>query len=160
MKKASPYWRFSVVCILLFCLFLCPSRTSAQAIEAGYGKGKVLKFDQWLNKEGALKQQESQSFWMGYTYQTHAKEHCDYAADYNYPTFTFGLLVADFNKVRLRYDPYGTRPINYNSRCGTSYVLYGAFRRAFFAQNRDGVPTTLSAMASDTTPTSTTDTTM
>ena len=132
MKKASSYWRFSVVCILLFCLFLCPSRTSAQAIEAGYGKGKVLKFDQWLNKEGALKQQESQSFWMGYTYQTHAKEHCDYAADYNYPTFTFGLLVADFNKVRLRYDPYGTRPINYDSRCGTSYVLYGAFRRAFF----------------------------
>lgn len=137
MKKAFPYWRFSVVCILLFCLFLCPSRISAQAIEAGYGNGKVLKFDQWLNKEGALKQQESQSFWLGYVYQTNADEHCAYAADYNYPTFTFGLLIADFNNVRLRYKPnniaaFKDRPINYDSRCGTSYVLYATIRRAFF----------------------------
>ena len=132
MKKIFSYWGFKVICILLFCLYLCPSRTSAQAIEAGYGKGEVLKFDNWLNKEGALKQQDAQSFWLGYIYQTHADEHCAYASDYNYPTLTFGLLVSDFNKVRLRYNPYGTRPIDYDSRCGTSFVLYGSFRRAFF----------------------------
>ena len=132
MKKIFSYWGFRVICILLFCLYLCPSRTSAQAIEAGYGKGEVLKFDNWLNKEGALKQQDAQSFWLGYIYQTHADEHCAYASDYNYPTLTFGLLVSDFNKVRLRYNPYGTRPIDYDSRCGTSFVLYGSFRRAFF----------------------------
>ena len=91
-----------LACMLLLCL--CPSRTSAQAIEAGYGKGEVLKFDQWLNKEGGLKEGASQSFSLGYVYQTHAGEQCAYASDYNYPTFTFGLLVADFNKVRLRYD--------------------------------------------------------
>lgn len=119
-----------LACMLLLCL--CPSRTSAQAIEAGYGKGEVLKFDQWLNKEGGLKEGASQSFSLGYVYQTHAGEQCAYASDYNYPTFTFGLLVADFNKVRLRYDPRGTRPIDYDSRCGTSYVLYASIRRAFF----------------------------
>ena len=137
MTKAFKHLNTYAICILLFCLFLCPSRTSAQAIEAGYGKGEVLKFDQWLNKEGGLKEQEAQSFWLGYVYQTNANEHCAYAADYNYPTFTFGLLVADFNKVRLRYKPdniaaFKDRPIDYDSRCGTSYVLYATIRRAFF----------------------------
>ena len=138
MERTSPYWRFYAVCKLLLCLFLCPSRTSAQVIEAGYGKGKVLKFDQWLNKEGGLKQQEAQSFWLSYGYQTHADEQCGYASDYNYPTFAFGFMVADFNKVRLRYNPPklngtpGTRPITYDSRCGTSYILYASIRRAFF----------------------------
>ena len=120
----------SLACILL--LGLCPAHTSAQVIEAGYGKGEVLKFDQWLNKEGGLKEGGSQSFWLGYIYQTHADEQCAYASDYNYPAFAFGFLVADFNKVRLRYNPYGTRPITYDSRCGTSYVLYASIRRAFF----------------------------
>lgn len=132
MKKTFQLWRTSIIGMLLFCLFLYPSHTSAQAIEAGYGKGKVLKFDQWLNQEGGLKQQDAQSFWLGYVYRTHVDEHCDYAANYNYPTFTFGLLVADFNKVRLQYNPKGTRPIDYYSRCGTSYVLYATIRRAFF----------------------------
>ena len=127
-----PHRKVCSIYIPLLCLLLCPSHTSAQAIEAGYGKGKVLKFDQWLNKEGGLKQQEAQSFWLGYVYQTHANEHCAYAADFNYPTFTFGLLVADFNKVRLRYNPKETRPIDYDSRCGTSYILYATIRRAFF----------------------------
>ena len=130
MKKAF-LWKFFTVCMPLFCFFLCPSRTSAQAIEAGYGKGYVLKFDQWLINDG-LKQQETQSFWLSYVYQTHADEHCAYAADFNYPAFTFGFLVADFNKVKLRYNPKGTRPIDYDSRCGTSYVLYATIRRAFF----------------------------
>ena len=137
MTKAFKSIKSYAICILLFCLFLCPSRTSAQAIEAGYGKGEVLKFDQWLNKEGGLKEQDAQSFWLGYVYQTNADEHCAYAADYNYPTFTFGLLVADFNNVRLRYKPdniaaFKDRPIDYDSRCGTSYVMYATIRRAFF----------------------------
>jgi hypothetical protein len=132
MTKAFTRFKFYAIFTPLFCLLFCPSRTSAQAIEAGYGKGKVLKFDQWLNKEGALKEQDAQSFWLGYIYQTNANEHCAYASDYNYPTLTFGLLVSDFNKVRLRYNPNGTRPIDYDSRCGTSYVLYGSFRREFF----------------------------
>lgn len=132
MTKAFTRFKFYAIFTPLFCLLFCPSRTSAQAIEAGYGKGKVLKFDQWLNKEGALKEQDAQSFWLGYIYQTNAHEHCAYASDYNYPTLTFGFLVSDFNKVRLRYNPNGTRPIDYDSRCGTSYVLYGSFRREFF----------------------------
>lgn len=132
MKKTPHYSRCWLACILLFCLYLCPSRISAQAIEAGYGKGNVLKSDKWLNKEGGLKEGASQSFWLGYVYQTHAGEQCAYASDYNYPTFTFGLLVGDFNKVRLRYNPRGTRPIAYDSRCGTSYVLYASLSRAFF----------------------------
>lgn len=131
MKNTCQQFRCRLVIILLLCLYFCPSRTSAQAIEAGYGKGDVLKFDQWLVNDG-LKQQEAQTFWLGYIYQTHADEHCAYAADYNYPTFTFGLMVADFNKVRLRYNPRGTRLIDYDSRCGTSYVLYASIRRAFF----------------------------
>lgn len=131
MKKTPHHSRCWLACILLFCLYLCPSRISAQAIEVGYGKGNVLKFDDWLTND-ALKQQASQSFWFGYIYQTHADEHCGYASDYNYPTFTFGLLVADFNKVRLRYNPRNSRPINYDSRCGTSYVAYASIRRTFF----------------------------
>jgi hypothetical protein len=121
----------SLVLILFLCLYLFPSRTSAQAIEAGYAKGEVVKLDQWLINDG-LKEQSAQSFWLGYVYQTHAKENCGYASDFNYPTFTLGFLVSDFNKVTLRYNPNGTRPIDYTSRCGTSYVLYASIRRAFF----------------------------
>ena len=131
MKSAILHLKCSLACILLFCLYLCPSRTYAQAIEAGYGKGDVLKFDQWLINDG-LKQQAAQSFWLGYTYQTHSDENCAYASDFNYPAFTFGFMVADFNKVRLRYNPQGTRPITYDSRCGTSYIAYASIRRAFF----------------------------
>lgn len=111
---------------------LCFSQEAlAQAVEAGYGKGEVLKFDQWLIND-ALKQQDAQSFWVGYTYQTNVREECGYASDYNYPAFTFGLLIADFNDVRLRYNPNGRRPIDYDSRCGTSFVAYASIRRAFF----------------------------
>lgn len=115
----------------VICLFSLPQHVSAQAIEAGYGKGAVLKFDDWLTND-ALKEQDAQSFWLGYIYQTHAEEDCGYASDFNYPTFTFGLLVSDFNKVRLRYNPRGTRPIDYDSRCGTSFTAYASIRRSFF----------------------------
>lgn len=136
MKNAILHLKHSSVCILLFCLYLCPSHISAQVIEAGYGKGNVLKFDQWLINDG-LKQQDAQSYWAGYIYQTHAKENCAYASDYDYPTFTFGLLVADFNNVRLNYSHQGRRPIHEDSRCGTSYVAYASFRRALF-RSRSG----------------------
>lgn len=115
----------------VICLFALPQHVSAQAIEAGYGKGAVLKFDDWMTND-ALKKQDAQSFGLGYIYQTHAEEDCGYASDFNYPTFTFGLLVSDFNKVRLRYNPRGTRPIDYDSRCGTSFTAYASIRRAFF----------------------------
>ena len=131
MKNAILRLKYSVAYILLFCLHLCPSHTSAQIIEAGYGRGNVLKFDQWLIDDG-LKDQKTQNFKLGYIYQTNAEEDCAYAADYNYPAFTFGLMVADLNRIRLRYNPHGTRPIGYDSRCGTSYVAYASFRRAFF----------------------------
>ena len=117
--------------VTVTCLFALPQHVSAQAIEAGYGKGAVLKFDDWMTND-ALKEQDAQSFWLGYIYQTHAKEDCGYASDFNYPAFTFGLLVSDFNKVRLRYNPRGTRPIDYDSRCGTSFTAYASIRRAFF----------------------------
>lgn len=119
---------FCVACLLgLLCV---PMSGLAQAIEAGVGVGKVVKMDDFLQK--ALKERNARSFRVGYTYQTHADEQCSYASDFNYPTFTFGFLVADFNDVRLRYNPYGVRPIDYDSRCGTSYVAYASFRRAFF----------------------------
>ena len=132
MTKAFRNLRICIICMLLLCLHLCPSHLSAQAIEAGYGKGEVLKLGQWLNQEGGLRQQEAQSFWLGYIHQTDANERCAYASDYNYPAFTFGGLVADFNNVRLRYNPYGTRPIDYDSRCGTSFAAYVSFDRTFF----------------------------
>ena len=59
----------------VICLFSLPQHISAQAIEAGYGKGAVLKFDDWLTND-ALKEQDAQSFWLGYIYQTHAEEDC------------------------------------------------------------------------------------
>lgn len=123
----------SLYCIIVavVCLFSLPLGVSAQAIEAGYEGGNVLKFDSWLTND-ALKQQEARGFWAGYVYQTSADEECGYASDYNYPAFTFGLLIADFNKVRLRYNPSGLRPIDYDSRCGTSFVAYASIRRAFF----------------------------
>jgi hypothetical protein len=129
INTIAHYLRYAIVAVAaLLCL---PQRLSAQAIEAGYGKGAVLKFDDWLTND-ALKQQDAQSFWLGYIYQTHSDENCGYASDFNYPTFTFGLLVSDFNNVRLRYNPRGTRPISYDSRCGTSFTAYASIRRAFF----------------------------
>ena len=132
MTKSFRDLRVCIICMLLLCLHLCPSHLSAQAIEAGYGKGEVLKLGQWLNQEGGLRQQDAQSFWLGYIHQTNANEGCAYASDYNYPALTFGFLVADFNNVRLRYNPYGTRPIDYDSRCGTSFAAYVSFDRTFF----------------------------
>lgn len=120
-----------MLCMGAITLLCFPQEALAQAVEAGYGKGEVLKFDQWLIND-ALKQQDAQSFWVGYTYQTNVREECGYASDYNYPAFTFGLLIADFNDVRLRYNPNGRRPIDYDSRCGTSFVAYASIRRAFF----------------------------
>lgn len=117
-------------------------RLSAQVVEAGFGYGNVLKMDAWLQND-ALKQQGARTFRVGYVYQTNANEVCGYASDYNYPAFTFGLLVADFNNVRLKYNPPmedgtpGTRPIDYESRCGTSFVAYASIRRAFF-RSRSG----------------------
>lgn len=116
---------------VVVCLFILPLHLSAQTIEAGYGRGQVLKFDSWLTND-ALKQQNAQSFWLSYIYQTHADENCGYASDFNYPTFTFGFLAADFTQIRLRYNPRDTRPINYDSRCGTSYIAYASIRRPFF----------------------------
>ena len=135
MTKVFRNLRICIIYMLLLCLHLCPSHISAQAIEAGYGKGEVLKLGQWLNQEGGLRQQDAQSFHLGYIYQTNSDERCAYASDYNFPAFTFGILVADFNKVRLRYNPKGTRPINYDSRCGTSFAAYVSFRRSFFRTN-------------------------
>lgn len=123
----------SLYCTIVaaFSLFSLPLSVSAQAIEAGYEEGNVLKLDSWLTND-ALKRQDARGFWVGYVYQTSADEECGYASDYNYPALTFGLLIADFNKVRLRYNPSGLRPINYDSRCGTSFVAYASIRRAFF----------------------------
>lgn len=138
MKTLNNYKYLLLLRLGLFLtgISLFSTKAFSQAVEAGYGKGEVLKFDQWLINDG-LKQQNAQSFWAGYIYQTNADEGCGYASDYNYPTFTFGLLVADFNKVRLRYDPRGTRGIDYDSRCGTSFVAYASIRRAFF-RTRNG----------------------
>ena len=96
----------SLYCTIVaaFSLFSLPLSVSAQAIETGYEGGNVLKFDSWLTND-ALKRQDARGFWVGYVYQTSADEECGYASDYNYPAFTFGLLIADFNKVRLRYNP-------------------------------------------------------
>lgn len=119
------------ICLVCLIGWLCvPLRGTAQAVEGGYGMGGIIKLDDFL--QHALKQQQARAFWVGYSYQTHANEDCGYASDFNYPAFTFGLLVADFNDVRLRYNPRGTRPIHYDSRCGTSYVAYASLRRAFF----------------------------
>lgn len=112
-------------------LFCGLQHAMGQTVEAGFGQGKVLKFDSWLQND-ALKQQDARSFWVGYSYQTDASEACGYASDFNYPAFTFGLLIGDFNDIRLRYNPRGTRPIDYDSRCGTSFVAYASFRRVLF----------------------------
>ena len=122
--------RISIYIAFLFGMLCAPVRGLAQAVEAGVGTGEIVKMDDFLQK--SLKERSARSFWMGYTYQTNADELCGYASDFNYPAFTFGLLVADFNDVRLRYNPRGTRPIDYDSRCGTSYVAYASIRRAFF----------------------------
>ena len=101
----KPHITYSLYCaiVAVISLLSLPQQISAQAIEAGYGKGEALRFDNWLRND-ALKEQTAQSFRLGYLYQTHTNEECGYASDYNYPTFTFGLLIADFNKVRLRYN--------------------------------------------------------
>lgn len=115
---------------LLLILFGSSLEASAQAIEANISKGEIIKMDDFLLK--SLKQQGTRSLSLGYTYQTNASEACGYASDFNYPAFTFGLQVADFNQVRLQYNPTGKRPIDYDSRCGTSFVAYASIRRAFF----------------------------
>lgn len=113
------------------CLLLGIGKSSGQAIEAGVGVGEVIKIDKYLRT--MLHETSSRSFWASYVYQTRASEGCSYASDFGYPAFSFGLAVTDFNQVTLynpRHDRYGI--VDYESRMGTSYILYGSFRRKFF----------------------------
>lgn len=118
--------------LALWLVGLCPTGVWGQAVEVGAGVGEALKMDSYLTT--MYRHTAARSYSVGYVCQTVPSQGSPYAADFGYPAFTFGLLVADFNDVRIQHPSReGLEP----SRLGTSYVLYGSFRRPFF-RSRSG----------------------
>lgn len=122
-------WHIVVLFSALVCL---PPRVEAQAVEVGVAAGKALKMDSYLDK--MYRQTDCRSYYLGYVFQTTPSQGSPYAADFGYPTFTFGLIVADFNDVRIKHP---SREGAEASRLGTSFILYGNMRRPFF-RSRSG----------------------
>lgn len=114
---------------LLFLVFTIASLSTvnAQIIEVGGAAGKVISQDSYIAQ--LLHRASARSFQLGYVFQTLPSQQSAYAADFGYPTFTIGLLVADFSDVRLLH-PQRTNTAM--SRMGVSLTPYLGFRRSFF----------------------------
>ena len=58
----------------------------------------------------------------------------DFAHDYNYPTFSFGLRYhLNHGTTMHRDDPWGeAQPVNYTSKLGNFLTLYGTFNRPLY----------------------------
>lgn len=126
-KDVSARWVRTFLLLLFVCAGIAPNRLTAQIIEVGAAAGEALKMDSYLKK--MYRHTEARSYSLGYSFQTIPSQGSPYAADFGYPIFTFGLLVADFNDVVIQHPTREGLP---PSRLGTSMALYGSIRRSLF----------------------------
>ena len=93
--------------------------------------GRVLKIDpyerMWLHEN------KNVSVGLALNYRTRPEDADSFAADYNYPTFSVGLLWGNYHNVTMHKEAapdWGQAvPVGYVSRMGQVWTLYGGFLR-------------------------------
>lgn len=113
-------------------------RTSRWGFALEGAVGNVLKADayekMWLKKNGMW------SVAFSARRQTLPKDSSTFAADYNYPTFSYGLLYHNFRNVRMHKeaDPaWGMAvPVDYVSRMGDAVTAFATFERPVFRSGK------------------------
>lgn len=97
------------------------------SIHAGTHFGKILKADEYVTD--FLKQGSNQIYNIAVGYRSLPSDSNWYASDFNYPVFTAGVVIGDFHRIRMFKE---ASHVNYQSRMGTVFGLYGAFSRKLF----------------------------
>lgn len=93
--------------------------------------GRVLKMDtyerMWLRGNSNI------GIGLMLNYRTRPEDADSFAMDYNYPTFSLGLLWGDYHRVTMHKEAapdWGQAvPVDYISRMGQIWTLYGGFSR-------------------------------
>ena len=121
-------------------LCFCASYATAQESDTlckhtGYtldfAPGHVLKADEWVKMW--LKKNKMFSIGAEIRHHTLPSDSDAFAQDYNYPILSCGFRFGDYNDVTMHKDPsvaWGkAETLDYNSRMGCIYTLYGSFIR-------------------------------
>ena len=99
-----------------------------------FSPGRIVKADEWVKKW--LKDNDMFSVGAEMRYSTLPSDSDAYADAYNYPEFSCGLKFGDYNSVVMHKDAsplWGKAvPVDYNSRMGCIYTLYGSFVRPLY----------------------------
>lgn len=98
----------------------------------------VLSIDEYQKK--FMVKNPTASFCAAITYSALPKDSDDYAADYGYPTFSFGLRYSDHHRVRMHREKdseWGSYvPVDYESRLGDIITAYASFNRPLLRTRR------------------------
>lgn len=98
----------------------------------------VLSIDEYQKK--FMVKNPTASFGAAITYSALPKDSDDYAADYCYPTFSFGLRYSDHHRVRMHREKdseWGSYvPVDYESRLGDIITAYASFNRPLLRTRR------------------------
>ena len=98
----------------------------------------VLSIDEYQKK--FMVKNPTASFGAAITYSALPKDSDDYAADYGYPTFSFGLRYSDHHRVRMHREKdseWGSYvPVDYESRLGDIITAYASFNRPLLRTRR------------------------
>lgn len=98
----------------------------------------VLSIDEYQKK--FMVKTPTASFGAAITYSALPKDSDDYATDYGYPTFSFGLRYSDHHRVRMHREKdseWGSYvPVDYESRLGDIITAYASFNRPLLRTRR------------------------
>ncbi|MDD7319094.1 MAG: acyloxyacyl hydrolase [Prevotella sp.] len=99
--------------------------------ELTVGTGKVMSIDEYQKK--IMYGDATSVFGISLTYGALPKDSDAFAADYGYPSFSFGLRYSDHHRVTMQRteDPEWEQyvPVDYKSRMGNIVTAYASFNR-------------------------------
>lgn len=132
--------------ILLFLISILPVALEAAerdtlrriGAEVYAAPATVLSIDEYQKK--FMVKNPTASFGAAITYSALPKDSDDYAFDYGYPTFSFGLRYSDHHRVRMHREKdseWGSyEPVDYESRLGNIITAYASFNRPLLRTRR------------------------
>lgn len=100
--------------------------------------GTVLAIDEYQKK--FMVKEGTASFGAALNYSALPKDSDAFAADYGYPTFSFGLRYSDHHRVRMHREKDSEwrtyEPVDYQSRLGNIITAYASFNRPLLRTRR------------------------
>lgn len=106
--------------------------------EISFSPGTLVTIDKYQRK--FMQTSASGSFAIAMTYSALPSDSDAFAADYGYPSFSFGLRYSDHHRVLMQraHDPaWGTyQPVDYKSRLGNIITVYASFNRPLLRSRR------------------------